>query len=95
MPKTQDTKRRKAKKLGDKKWEHDIFIEHQLPRAGDLVPSDKLGTEVFCTRLPEDVEQALLKEDGKKNTMLMRRVLVNVVRNHPELLSQCEAELSS
>ena len=72
----------------------EAFFENQIKRLEDLAATDVIGNKVFGIRLPMDVQEQMTLPNGKNNTALMRKIVVEVVRNHPELLAQCEAELN-
>ena len=71
------------------------FFENQIKRMGDLSEKDVIGKKVFGIRLPLDVQEKMTLPNGRNNTALMRKIVVEVVRNQPELLAQCEEELNS
>lgn len=46
--------------------------------------SGKLGDSVFSFRVPADVEEKLLKEDGRPDNILVRKIVLMAIAEHPE-----------
>ena len=71
------------------------FRERQGLKLHDLPQNEKMYPQMFGLRLPQDVAEAFLHSDGTKNMALMRRVLVRIARDYPELLAQFKDELNA
>ncbi|QCS47974.1 hypothetical protein FEK30_00105 (plasmid) [Picosynechococcus sp. PCC 11901] len=71
------------------------FREQQGLKLNDLPQDEKMYPSMFGVRLPQDVAEKLLLESGRKNTALLRRILVRITRDYPELYEQFKAELDA
>ncbi|ANV85743.1 hypothetical protein AWQ21_14510 (plasmid) [Picosynechococcus sp. PCC 7003] len=69
------------------------FQEVARAKYGDLKKNEEMYPSVFGVRLPVDIAEKLLKEDGSKNTPLLRSILMKVIREHPDLLEEIKQEL--
>lgn len=71
------------------------FRERQGLKHIDLSQDEIMYPKPFAVRLPQDVAETYLHSDGTKNTPLLRRVLVSIARDHPDLLAQFKDELNA
>ncbi|QCS48061.1 MULTISPECIES: hypothetical protein [unclassified Picosynechococcus] len=69
------------------------FWEVAERKLSDLDKKEKMASVNYCIRVPQDIADVLTREDGTKNTPLMRRILVKVIREHPDLLEEIKQEL--
>ncbi|ACB00902.1 MULTISPECIES: hypothetical protein [Cyanophyceae] len=70
------------------------FQEVARAKYGDLKKNEEMHPSVFGVRLPVDIAEKLLKEDGSKNTPLLRSILIEVIRNQPELFAAIQAKVA-
>ncbi|WP_024547009.1 hypothetical protein [Picosynechococcus sp. NKBG15041c] len=70
------------------------FRERQGLKLFDLPQDEKMYPKPFAVRLPQDVAEKLLHSDGTKNTALIRRILVEVIRNHPNFFEDIKQGLA-
>lgn len=70
----------------------DDFIARQSAAAGAQFASEELaeraGKKVFHLRLPVSVEQQFLKENGKPDSLLVRRIFLKAIAEHPEWVDE-------
>ncbi|ANV88886.1 hypothetical protein [Picosynechococcus sp. PCC 7117] len=71
------------------------FRDRQGLKLIDLPQNEEMYPKPFSIRLPVDVAERFLHKDGAKNTPLLRRVLVRIARDYPELYEQFKAELDA
>lgn len=69
----------------------DPFVATQSAKSGTRFASsevERVGKKLFAFKLPEELEGRFVRDDGKANSLLVRRVLLRALEEHPEWVDE-------